>query len=96
MKTNFIIGAALASAVALSGLPALAGNKVVASLYPYEASANYCPSGLQPVVIGGVICCGKPNQSSSYQSVMAHPVQKKTYHKRATQDDCPIGKKGCS
>ncbi|RFP89909.1 hypothetical protein DZK27_05215 [Rhodobacteraceae bacterium 63075] len=77
-------------------MPAQAGNKVVAPLYPYEASANYCPSGLQPVVIGGVICCGKPNQSSSYQSVMAHPVQKKTYHKRATHSDCPIGKKGCS
>ncbi len=96
MKTNFFLGAALASAVAFSGLPALAGSKMVAPLYPYEASANYCPSGLQPVVIGGVICCGKPNQSTSYQSVMAHPVQKKTYRKTSAQDDCPIGKKGCN
>ncbi len=22
---------------------------------------NYCPAGLQPVLMGGVICCGEPN-----------------------------------
>ncbi len=96
MTTKLIFGAALASAVSLTGVSALAGNKVVAPLYPYDASANHCPSGLQPVVIGGVICCGTPNQSSSYQSMMAHPVQKSTYRKHVQRDECAVGAKGCS
>ena len=70
-----------------------------AKIYPYKTSQNYCPTGLQPVSINGVICCGTPNQHVSYQSAMSHPVAKKkvhkvhkvkrkTYHARA---DCPIG-----
>ncbi|MGX9356715.1 hypothetical protein ACS3SW_16595 [Roseobacteraceae bacterium S113] len=23
---------------------------------------NYCPAGLQPVLVGGVICCGTPSE----------------------------------
>lgn len=30
-------------------------------IHAYPASANYCPNGLQPVSMGGVICCGTPN-----------------------------------
>lgn len=38
---------------------------------------NYCPTGLQPVVLNGVICCGTPNGSMSYQQMMAHPMPRK-------------------
>lgn len=73
-------------------------------IYPYKASENYCPAGLRPVSINGVICCGQPNQHISYQSAMAHPVAKKkrhvahrvvrkTYRQRA---HCEVGTKGCT
>ena len=71
-------------------------------VYAYESGANYCPTGLQPVSLNGVICCGQPNQVKSYQQVKAHPVRKKIRHHRATQVsarahlDCPVGAKGCN
>lgn len=95
-------GAILAAVLGLTvALPqtAAAGE---AKVYPYATSENYCPAGLQPVTINGVICCGTPNQHISYQSAMAHPVAKKKHHKvshrsyRAKQSHCPIGTKGCT
>lgn len=68
-----------------------------AKIYPYHAGANYCPAGLQPITISGVICCGTPNQHVSYQSMMTHPA--KRYHrvkKRSARAHCPAGVKGCS
>lgn len=65
-------------------------------IYAYPSKDNYCPAGLQPVTIAGTICCGTPNQSQSYQSMMAHPVKKKRHVVRAKAVDCPIGAKGCS
>ena len=72
-----------------------------AKIYPYPASANYCPAGLQPITISGVICCGVPNQSMTYQQVKAHPVAKTRhvvrYHKvRSARPTCAPGTKGCS
>lgn len=72
-----------------------------AKIYPYAASANYCPAGLQPITISGVICCGVPNQHVSYQSMMTHPVRKhyvkKVHHRpRSARAHCPAGTKGCS
>lgn len=68
-----------------------------AKIYPYNASANYCPSGLQPITISGVICCGTPNQHVSYQSMKAQPA-KRYYRvkKRSARAHCPVGAKGCS
>ena len=66
-------------------------------IYPYASKENYCPTGLQPITINGVICCGQPNQSQSYQQVMSHPQRKakrKVYRARAV-DTCPEGVKGC-
>ena len=68
-------------------------------IYAYPASANYCPAGLQPITIAGVICCGTPNQSISYQQAMAHPVRRhkpvrKTYV-RSARAHCQAGLKGC-
>ena len=86
-------------AVAMIGGAAIAQE---GKIYPYASSENYCPDGLQPITISGVICCGTPNTSQSYQSVMAHPVKKakKVYKKRAVRvsravDTCPEGVKGC-
>lgn len=30
------------------------------AVWAYPSKQNYCPAGLQPVVVGGVICCGVP------------------------------------
>ncbi len=86
-------------ALAVLATPGLAEGPRV---YAYQSGANYCPTGLQPVSLNGVICCGQPNQAQSYQQVMAHPVRKKIRHHRATQVsarahlDCPVGAKGCN
>lgn len=82
-------------ALILGAAPALAGD---ARIYPYSTSANYCPAGLQPISINGVICCGTPNQSVSYQSMKAHPVTQKVRTRRAAPTSrviCPVGEKGC-
>lgn len=34
-------------------------------IHPYRA-ANRCPAGRQPVIVGGVICCGVPNTQAHY------------------------------
>lgn len=72
-----------------------------AKIYSYAASANYCPAGLQPITISGVICCGTPNQSVSYQQMMTHPVARKKHHhkvhyKRVARPTCLPGTKGCT
>ena len=48
-------------------------------LYPYNASANYCPTGTQPIVVNGVICCGTPNQHTSYSAMMHHSTSRSQY-----------------
>ena len=42
--------------------------------------ANYCPAGLQPVQIGGEICCGKPNAAPYVDRAGA---VRKVYHRPA-------------
>jgi len=81
----------------LGAAPALADG---ARIYPYSTSANYCPSGLQPISIDGVICCGTPNQSVSYQSMKAQPAARKVRARRlaaapTSRVICPVGEKGC-
>jgi len=83
--------------IALIGTAAMAeGPKI----YPYASKDNYCPNGLQPITISGVICCGTPTTDQSYQSTMAHPTSKKHYkkkyvHKARSADTCAEGTKGC-
>ncbi len=82
----------------LGGAPAMAGE---ARIFPYASSTNYCPTGFQPITINGVICCGIPNQSESYQSMKAHPVVHKVQVRRrvaaapTSRIVCPVGEKGC-
>ncbi len=83
----------IAAAVALTAASAAMAQP---KIYAYHSTHNFCPAGLQPVTMNGEICCGQPNQSMSYQQVMAHPVARKkhvTYTRRA---DCPVGTKGCT
>lgn len=84
--------------VAALAVTAMAGPALAeAKIYPYHAKHNYCPQGLQPITISGVICCGTPNQSQSYKQVMQHPVPKKKHyvHKARRAYNCPEGQKGC-
>ena len=95
MKLKVILGAAF---VALMGAPAMAGD--VMPTYAYGGTNN-CPAGLSPIVMGGVICCGTPNQNVSYSSMMAHPVAKKRVVKQrravryVPDHTCIEGEKGC-
>lgn len=92
---RFLSSIATALTVAAIAGPALAeGPKI----YPVHSKHNYCPEGLQPVTISGVICCGTPNQSMSYQQVKAHPVTKVRHHHAPRVrhvDTCREGEKGC-
>jgi len=68
-----------------------------AKIYPYHG-ANYCPAGLQPITISGVICCGTPNQHISYAQAKAHPVKRHRVAKAQSHSataHCKAGHKGC-
>jgi len=91
MKAKILIGAAVA---AFWAMPAAAEMPI----YAYGGVENNCPSGLQPIVVGGVICCGTPNQNMSYQAANAHPVAKRVKKRsvrRVAKAYCPEGMKGC-
>ncbi|MEM6759910.1 MAG: hypothetical protein AAF601_10570 [Pseudomonadota bacterium] len=84
--------------LALTAAPALADNHTPTpggNIYSYKTHTNFCPAGLQPVTMDGVICCGVPNQSMSYQHVMAH-ASNRAHAQRAARVDCPVGAKGCN
>jgi len=99
LKINGLLTAATFGLMAALPQTAAAGE---AKIYPYQTSVNYCPAGLQPVTISGVICCGVPNQHVSYQSMKAHPVAQKKVHRKvhhatySARAHCPVGTKGCT
>ncbi|MEL7092262.1 MAG: hypothetical protein AAFN94_11060 [Pseudomonadota bacterium] len=66
-----------------------------AKIYSYHTHTNHCPAGLQPVTMDGVICCGVPNQSMSYQQALSHATPRR-HVRRAVRVDCPVGAKGCN
>ncbi len=88
------IGLSLIGGIATADGHSTQGPRV----YAYKSHANYCPAGLQPVTISGVICCGTPNQKMSYQQMLAHPAGKKRQvrHVRRARANCEIGTKGCT
>ena len=56
---------------------------------------NYCPAGLQPVIIGGEICCGTPNAGAYVESpgkVYRKAAPKPVRH--APRAYAPVGEKG--
>ncbi|MDR9393421.1 hypothetical protein [Roseovarius sp. SYSU LYC5161] len=87
--------AAASLMAALIAAPAFAGGP---RIYAVEADRNFCPDGLQPVSLNGVICCGTPNQSQTYQQVMRHPVQTRVHRVNVSERrarTCAEGQKGC-
>ena len=92
-KLTMAAGLALAL---FAGAPAMA---VEAKIYPYASHENYCPAGLQPITISGVICCGVPNQAHTYQQVMKHPAPQRVKHHKprdfSARPACREGEKGC-
>jgi hypothetical protein len=60
----------------MGAAPAMAQE---AKVYAYTGVGNYCPAGLQPVTLNGVICCGTPN-AGSYQQAMMTAAPKKHHH----------------
>ncbi|UOA31252.1 hypothetical protein DSM110093_01015 [Sulfitobacter sp. DSM 110093] len=90
---------AIAAAVGLF-LTAMVGQAAAEpKIYAYPSSANYCPTGLQPITISGVICCGTPNQPMTYAEVKSHPVVRRhrvATPRRSARVPCPEGTKGCS
>ena len=77
-------GAALIAAPAMAwenNMTQPAGSDMV--VYAYPTKANYCPAGLQPVVVGGVICCGQATHTN-YQSHPPAPKRRKATRPAAT------------
>ncbi|WP_299373319.1 hypothetical protein [uncultured Tateyamaria sp.] len=96
MRFTRVIAVA-AAVTALGAVSAMAGGGP--KVYAYHSSHNFCPAGLQPVTMDGTICCGRPNQSMSYQQALAHPVVKKKRVKKVRhvrRSNCPVGTKGCT
>nr|WP_309502058.1 hypothetical protein [uncultured Roseovarius sp.] len=86
----------LSTGLALAFLAASPAAADGPTLYPYAAKENYCPAGLQPIALNGVICCGQPTTNVTYQQVMKHPRPAKKRHYSARVNHCPVGTKGCS
>ncbi|MEP2534022.1 hypothetical protein [Shimia sp.] len=97
MKKFYILAAALA----LTAAPAVAqtwssnapqigpvNQPEGVLIHPYPASANYCPYGLQPVTMNGVVCCGTPTTSETYYNRAGGK-------RRVSTSSCPPGVKGC-
>jgi hypothetical protein len=92
MKRKLVVAAALA---AFWTLPAGASELPI---YEYGGTPNYCPAGLKPVVFDGVISCGVPNRSITYQQATRAPVYRAKRHpvRRVAKPYCPEGLKGCA
>ena len=86
---RFISALAATALTALTAMPAAADGM---RYYPVHTHVNYCPAGLQPISVGGVICCGRPNTHVTWNQMKQHPVAKRTY---TYQSSCPPGQKGC-
>lgn len=77
--SNAIIGLSFLAAApafawsdAPSGRPEFQPASNQMAIWAYPTEANYCPPGLQPVVLGGVICCGVPTHTGYRSHVVQH------------------------
>ncbi|MDB0053173.1 hypothetical protein N9F04_05660 [Ascidiaceihabitans sp.] len=80
-----------------SGSYAAQASSQGAKIYHHHGE-NFCPAGLQPVTISGVVCCGVPNQNMSYQQVMMTPAPPKVVQQRVIRRQAAyqVGTKGCT
>lgn len=98
------LAALAAGVIALSASQALAwgdmymgdgtNNPNGGKIFPYAAKANYCPSGLQPVMVNGVICCGSPNTAHHFYNAPGKRKKKVHHRKRVSHGYAPAGVKG--
>lgn len=58
-------------------------------VHSYNAP-NFCPEGLQPVSMGGVICCGTPNTGA----YIDHGGTAKRHRVSTPRAYAPVGEKG--
>jgi len=94
---KFELGVAAGAALVLFSTVSAMAVEVEAKIYSYSSHENYCPVGLQPITISGVICCGVPNQRQTYQQVMKHPVPR-VHHRQvdySARAECRERDKGC-
>ena len=80
------------TALSVAAVPAAADSM---KYYPYHGK-NFCPAGLQPISMGGVICRGTPNTHVTYRQMMRLPGP--VHHTPASHDKgkvCVEGEKGC-
>lgn len=61
-------------------------------IYAYPGENN-CPAGLQPITVGGVVCCGSPNTTGTYYNRASAP-KKRVYQSHAPRAYAPAGQKG--
>ena len=88
----------LTNVTVTSGSYAAQASSQGAKIYPHHGE-NFCPAGLQPVTISGVVCCGVPNQNMSYQQAKMTPAAPRKVVKRSVvrrQAACQVGTKGCT
>ena len=111
MHTNFartaLILAALGLAAPAFGDDAWKGDATnnpnsYVMMHTYPTAANYCPAGTQPVLVGGVICCGQPNAPAYVNRAggVRHTPAPKTHYRAARSYEgmkgvyAPVGEKG--
>jgi hypothetical protein len=63
-----LLGAAPALAWSDGPMGQPATNEI--AVWAYPSAHNFCPAGLQPVTIGGVVCCGQP----THYGYSSHPA----------------------
>lgn len=91
MRINTVLTAGF-GLMMMGAVPAMA---IDAKIYPYHGE-NFCPAGLQPITITGVICCGQPNQQISYEQAKMTAAPRHVRGYKAKQSSCPVGTKGCT
>jgi hypothetical protein len=51
-------------------------------VHTYADSENLCPAGLQPVLAGGMLCCGQPNAGAYVNHAGVSKARKSVVHKK--------------
>ena len=93
---TFSAGAALAWDDAYKGVVKHSPTANVL-MHAYPTATNNCPAGLQPVLVGGVICCGTPNAAPYVNRAGGHKrvvKQKKHYVSHRPRGVAVEGEKG--
>ncbi len=92
MMKSVLAGLGLALVAAVPAAAASDGP----TIYVYPSAVNYCPTGLQPIALNGVICCGVPTTTQTWDQVMRHPAtssRRASYPADATTvERIPLGK----